>query len=407
MGYFAEIRQHLRPLASATIGTSVGIMLIGYITSIMAPFLIEEFGWARSEFALIGLVSFAGLIFIPLAGFLTDRFGVRRVAAIGVYGLPLVFLLATTMTGDFAQFLGIAVLQIAFGAMTSTVVFTRIVAERFHAARGLALTIVTCGPAIVGGAGVPLLNAVVEDHGWRAGYYALAAFVALVGSIALLLIPVRSARQTNLEGRQPRRARTDYRLIFSSRTFWIIAIGMLLCNVYATLQSSQLKLLVMDNGLNSTLAATMLSVYAAGTIMGRITCGVALDYLPSHLVSAVSLGVPCLGFLLLASPFDQLAVIGLAVLLMGFSHGAEGDIIAYLVAEWFSVELYSTALGLISGIITLSAALGAVLLSATLVGGAGYSLFLILISISIFVGSLLFLLLGNGAERVELTGART
>src|SRR5690348_11824152 len=80
VSYLGELRNNVRPLLGASLGIGTSLPLFAYTNSAFAPFLIEEFGWSRAQFALIGLTMFAALPFFPVIGRLTDRFGVRRVA---------------------------------------------------------------------------------------------------------------------------------------------------------------------------------------------------------------------------------------------------------------------------------------------------------------------------------------
>jgi nitrate/nitrite transporter NarK len=77
----------------------------------------------------------------------------------------------------------------------------------------------------------------------------------------------------------------------------------------------------------------MVSIYATGTIIGRIICGLALDKFPTHLVAAISLSLPAIGYAVLASDLDGISAIGAAMLLIGLSVGAEGELISFMVAR--------------------------------------------------------------------------
>src|SRR3546814_14812328 len=82
---------------------------------------------------------------MPIIGRLTDRFGVRRIAATGVLAMPLSFIAFSLYRGGIGGYVVIYALQLIFGTATSATVYSRLVAERFNLARGLALALVTCG----------------------------------------------------------------------------------------------------------------------------------------------------------------------------------------------------------------------------------------------------------------------
>lgn len=387
-GYLSEFRGNMRALAAATLGVSVGIALNAYTTAVFAPALIKEFGWTRSQFALVGVAALPAVMLSPFIGALADRFGVRIVAAGGVLLLPLTSIAFSQMTGSFSYYLFIMFLQIGVGMATSVVVYTRIVAERFRKARGLALTIITCGPALLGALAAPSLNFTIEQLGWRGAYRAFAAFILIGGLIALLLIPTSSVASP-LAHRRPGFDRKDFRQIFNRPIFWIILVGLVLCNMPAVLHSSQLKLLLQDNGQASSMAAMLMSVYAVSTIFGRILCGLALDRFATHAVAGVSMFMPAVAFLILASNFDATWAIALSMALFGVAQGAEGDLAGYFAAKYFPVRIYGTVLGLISAGMASSATTGSIILSATLGWDDSFTLFLLLLATAVSTGAVL------------------
>ena len=88
MSYFGELRTHWQPLAAATAGLSAGLSLSAYTNAAMGPQFLAAFGWSRSDFALTGAITLLTFVFLPFYGRLADLFGVRRIAAVGVVGLP-------------------------------------------------------------------------------------------------------------------------------------------------------------------------------------------------------------------------------------------------------------------------------------------------------------------------------
>src|SRR5687768_1633497 len=170
LSYLGELRTNFRPLLAASLGVGTSLPFDAYTNSIFAPYLVEEFGWSRAQFALYGLVAVATVIVLPFVGRLTDRFGVRAVALVGTLLMPLVFIGYSQMQGSFGFFLFLSALKLSFGHMTSAVVYTRLIAENFQRAQGLALTIVNCTPAALGAIAAPILTWSIETYGWRFSY---------------------------------------------------------------------------------------------------------------------------------------------------------------------------------------------------------------------------------------------
>ena len=188
MNYFSELRAQWRPLTAALIGLGSGFSLTMYTTSIMAPHFLKEFGWSKSEFALVGSLSLLTIPIFPFIGRLADILGVRRTALIGVVSLPLCFVAYSMMNGDIRIYITLFLLQSILCMSTTATVYSRIVVQYVTNARGLALAIVASGPALTGAIGGPLLNNFVEARGWRAGYLALVVFSIIAGATALLLM---------------------------------------------------------------------------------------------------------------------------------------------------------------------------------------------------------------------------
>jgi MFS family permease len=389
MSYFSELRANWRPLFAALIGFGSGLSFVTTTTSIMAPRLIEAFGWTRAEIAAVGSSVIVLVLTIPFIGRITDMIGVRATALIGIIAMPIILLTLSAMTGDIGVYIScILAMKIICGTTTATV-YSRIVVQYVEKARGLALALVASGPAISVAVIGPMLNSFVAVEGWRAGYVALALFSASAGVIALLLMP--SERKTAVAAAPVRRAREDYAAIAKTGAFWVLVAAMLLCNLPQMIALLNLNLVMEDNGVATADVGVMISAFAIGQLAGRFLCGLALDRFPTAIVSAISMGLPGIGLLLLASNMDTPIILTLAVFLIGLSYGAESDLLGYLVVRLFGVRIYSTVLGLVTASISLSIAGGAILISLSLAYFDSYTPFLIGSAIAVFFGAFLLL----------------
>lgn len=263
-------------------------------------------------------------------------------------------------------------------------------------ARGLALALVTASPALAGMAIGPVLNAYVEAQGWQATYQALAVCASLTGVVVFLLIPPDRGHSYQRSAMQERFT-VAYREIFATPAFWILSSSMLLCNLPQTLLLTQIKLLVMDQGVSGRGAAVMLGAMSFGMLAGRLTTGLALDRISPHRVAFVAMVVPTVGLFLFASSLDAVWLVTLAVALLGFAFGAEGDAVAFLVAGHFRVRVYSSVMGLMTAVMAISSALGAGVLSLVLAKTRSFDPFLIATGLAVAVGATLLLGLGRCA----------
>ena len=399
MRYLSEIIVAWRPLLAATLGMGTGSSMVGTVTSAIAPTLIADAGWSKAQFAMTGILGLLTAMAMPLIGRLADVLGVKITALIGLVAMPLAFLGYSFCGGSFTVYLAVFVFQSIVCVTTTATVYTRLVIQHIRHARGLALAIVACGPALSSALGGPLINEFVEARGWVATYQVLAIFVTLTGIATFLLMPTGGTHA--LAATSPRRrARDDYPEIFRNPAFWILFGSMYLCNLPLTLILVQLKMLVLDNGITGEGASIMFTALAGGMLMGRFVTGLALDRLPAQVVSFVTLGLPALGLYVLATDFDTPTIVTLSIFCLGFSVGAEGDIMAFLVARYFRTDIYSSVLGLLTAVTSFAAASGAAYLSWTLSRTGHFNQFLVTTATTVIIGSLLLLLLGRVGRRV-------
>jgi predicted MFS family arabinose efflux permease len=248
------------------------------------------------------------------------------------------------------------------------------------------------GPALTVAIGGPLLNNFVALHGWRAGYGALAAFTVITGVAAMLLLPAGRTRDEPQKVRH-KTAREDYGRVLRTRAFWIILFAVFLCMMPQSVMMTQLSLVLAADGAAGAAASPILSVFAAGMLLGRFLCGIALDRFSSRIVAAVGQGLSAMGLFIFASGLNTRPMLMLAAGLFGLTAGAEGDLMAYLVVRNFGVRIYSSVAGMIAANVAISAVVGFVLLSMMLKAFGHFAPFLTLAGVLVLIGSALFLLL--------------
>lgn len=396
--YLGEIRIGWRPLLSASLGLTAGTSS-NYLNNLFSPALVAEFGWEKSQFALIGLTVAIAAICLPFAGRVVDRFGTRRMAIVGVISLPLVHVAMSQMSGSFTLFFVLSLAQMLIvSCIAGILVYTRLIAHGFDRARGIALGIAACAAPLASALVSPFLSGIIAEQGWRTGYLVWAGYSAVLGLIALLLIPPGTeAREASAPaaGAAPR----GMGEILRHPAFQLVFVALLLVNLHFTILTTQINLILTDRGVSAETAAWMLSLFASGVVAGRVLCGVALDRFPAHLVAFVSFAIPTVGLSLLALDVPDTLLIATAILCLGVSMGAESDIIVYLASRYFRLEIFSTLLGLFTAAMAISALAGALMLSLILRETGSYTLFLVITATAMLAGCLSFLFLPRAAAR--------
>jgi MFS family permease len=406
LGYWREFRLNWVTLVATFIGIGTGNALSHYTLSLFAPELIAEFGWSKAQFALLGTLQLVSLVTTPFAGRFADRFGVRIAASVGFFAISAGFAFFSMMQGSLIEFFIVWLLQHVFGVLTTSLVLTRAIVERFDRARGTSLSLLMTGPPLSGAIAAPLLGSLIASEGWRTAFVALAIVSALGGTMAVALM----GRQKQHAPPRPsarRIGRGELLALARTRTFLLLVGGMFLINIPQVFAASQIKLVVMAGGVPDQLATWMVSFYAMGVIGGRTIFGIALDRIGAHIVALGALSLPVIGFLILATPGNVAWLVAAGVTIIGVAQGAEGDVGAYMVSRHFDHANYSLIFGFVKAALDGGGAIGALILSATLASTDGYAPFLFVSAATTMIGAICFYLTGPGPERPAETRAGT
>lgn len=336
-----EFRTGWTTILAAAAGACAGLTGLAFYTfGLFVKPLSEAFGWSRGQITLgMSFITLGTIISAPIAGWLIDRYGVRRVAAPSLLGLGLAYALAAqigpALWTFYAACLGIALL----GCATSPISWTRAVSLKFSRGRGLALGLTLLGSATAGVVGVPSIQMVIVQHGWRAGYLAVGAFAVLVAFplVALLL----GDRPKAVEGvAEPERTGMTLPEAIRTPAFWTIGAAIL---VLITAQSGvivHLVPLLTDRGLPRVEAAGLAGAMGAAIFLSRGVIGALLDRFSPPLVAGLSLLAPVGAAAILALCGDHRMGLLAAVLLLGLGAGAEIDFLSFFAVRHFGLRAY-------------------------------------------------------------------
>jgi MFS family permease len=388
--YWREFRTEWRAVSSATFGLAFGLVMTSYAVSIMGPHLIREFGWEKADLVKVQMITLVSVFAYPLVGRLADTITTRRTALIGVLASP-VLLIGLSMVNDLTTYAVLFVTQSILLATTTPPVYSRIVVQRFNLARGLALAIAVAGPSLIAATCGPLLNNFVVDHGWRAGYVVLAVATLGGGGLAIMLMPPE--RRMPLPAKASPTAPSDYAQILRTPAFWLLNGAVLLCTMPMAVLLTQMGLIVGEHGVVDKTVSVIVSAYAGGMVVGRLASGIALDKLPAKLVASGILALSAVGLFIMSQQGVSVALLAVAVMTVGLSFGAESDMVGYLISRIFPIRNYGLVFGILSATTTIATAAGAATMAMLLDRHDSYAPFLTIASVSVLLGSLMFLML--------------
>jgi predicted MFS family arabinose efflux permease len=359
--------------SSVGISSNPGQFAFGAIGLFIIP-LTREFGWQRTEvsFALT-LFTLALAVALPLVGRLVDRHGARTILIPStiIFGLLLAAIPLVVSSLWHLWFIFLLIGTLAAGA--NSLPYLRVIGAWFDHHRGLAFGVAMAG----GGLGYtyvpPLVQHLIDQYGWRAGYFALAGIV-LVLTVPLVLMFIREP--TN-EPDRPQEAGADAQSVDSPpdagitlsgllgrRTFWVLFTVFFLLSLALFGLLSHLVPMLIDRGMVADRAALVAATLGATIIISRAAIGWAIDRYFAPRVAMVCVILSAVGLALLATGAVDKAAF-LAAILIGLSIGAEIDLLAYLATRYFGLRSFGFAYGLLFSAFLLGSATGPVAYGAS------------------------------------------
>lgn len=387
-------------LVACTLGNAVSTTPA--VHAVFGLFLLPlsaEYGWPRAAISVaLGIMALTGAIAYPLIGRVADRHGARRVILPGLalYGLAVAALSLTS--ASLGQFYATFLLVSMFGAMASTPIYSKVIAEWYDAGRGTALGISAGLGNGVGSVLLPVVAAaIVSQMGWRAGYLALGGVILLVGLPVVLTLlrdaPRRAAPVGEAQGKVVGMA-VGMALGEAMRRphFWVILLAIASGAGCTTAIFSHVVPILADRGYGVEVGTAVLSGFALMTSAWQIACGRLLDRFPTPRIVIPMVAMAIVGLMLLQFG-DGVAVLMAAGLLLGIGMGAQYGALPYYVARYFGTRAFGAIIGVMYSAIIAAQGVTPVLLDHGFDATGSYRLAVILAASALSIGAALLLFL--------------
>jgi MFS family permease len=351
------------------LAASLALMTVGsgamYVVSVVLPAVQASFGVGRSEASLpfAALMIGFGLGGI-LMGRLADRFGVMVPALLGTAGLVLGYVLASQSQGivSFALIHGVAI-----GMFGASATFAPLVADTslwFDKRRGIAVAICACGNYLAGAIWPPVVQAVVEQHGWRNAYLMLAVVCAvLMPPLAFCLrkravVAGPAAGAASVVGPTAAGAERSrpFGLSINAALAWLCIAGVACC-VAMSMPQVHIVAYCTDLGYGPARGAQMMSLMLGFGIVSRLVSGAVSDRIGGLRTLMLGSALQCAA-LMLFLPFDGMGSLYVISILFGLFQGGIVPSYALIVREHFPAANVSVRISLVLTATLLGMALG-------------------------------------------------
>lgn len=330
----------------------------------------KEFGWSRSEISLsTSIFTIALIFFMPIVGKLVDRFGSKQVLlpAMLVIGLSLASI--PLVLTQLWHLLLIFFIMGSLGAAANSLPFMLAISSWFDKRRGAAIGLAMAGSGIGYWAVPPVIQYVNSTFGWRWGYYTLAAIILFVAMPLILVLFRNKPEDMGLmpdgveheahvrEDASQEESGVSRHAALRDRNFWVLV------SIFSLIAFCLFGLLIhfvpmlSDRGMSTGDAAYAASLIGLTILIVRVPIGFLMDRIFAPRVAQCCFLISTVGIGMLASGVSGSPAY-IAAVLVGFSIGAEIDLLAFLAGRYFGLRHYGEVFGMLFASMMLGVSIG-------------------------------------------------
>jgi len=331
--------------------STVGVMFYGL--PVFYPSLVESLGFTRAQLTqgfLLGFVV-AALLFGILAGVLIDRLGSRQVIRIGIWCVALPLILMGSMTRLWQYYL-LCIMEVVGYVLTGPIPNQVLISNWFRVRRGRAMGAAYLGLGLGGAVSPLLINALIQNFGWRHAFRIIGALILLVLFPVSQWITRSNPRDLGLfpDGLPteppPTFSAVDIGRAVRSTNFWLILAGCTLTIGAIGGVTQHLILFLKSEGYTLGRASRISSMLLVSSLAGRVIVGYVADRYSRKNVMALFYLLLAIAIPLLFAAQRPAAVWAFA-LVFGFAMGADYMLIPLVTADCFGLPALGKLLSLI------------------------------------------------------------
>ena len=334
-----------------------------YAFSLFVKPLQADFGWNRGGIMAAFAVYFLVMgVASPFVGRLVDRYGARKVIAIGAVIGGLGFILLSLMNNLWYFYGGYIVTGIGMAAI-GAVPATAVVSNWFKKRRGTALGLMSAGVGAGGFALAPLVGGyLTPNFGWRVSYLALALLTWMLIPLVLLVIKTKPADMGLYPDGMPAPEAVavteaslsaseglSLKMALATPALWLIAVSFL-ASAFSHVGVIQNQVPYLEDiGFPVVAAAGALGGVGLGSLIGKLGFGWLCDRIQPKYACCISLVLQLVSIIILMSvqPVSPLAIIWLYAIVMGLGAGGWLPTMSMLISASFGSASYGAIFGMV------------------------------------------------------------
>lgn len=310
----------------------------------------RDFGIGREYFGFA--IAVQNLMFglaQPFVGALADRYGVRRVLALGalVYAAGLVVAALVLAPAGIMLSLGVLI-GLGLSGTTFVVVLTGVARLVRPEQRSLAFGLVTAGGSFGQFAVVPIAQALIAQWGWRSALLGLCVLILLTIIAAIGIRPARDDAGAASYAADGDNGLADTLARAAAHPhYWLLNAGFFVCGFHIAFIATHFPAYLVDQGIAASVGATALALVGLFNIAGSYLFGLwggrhSRPHLLAALYAARALSIAV--FLLV--PLSAFSALAFAAV-FGFLWLGTVPLTNGAVASMFGVRYLSTLYGIV------------------------------------------------------------
>ncbi|WP_166426030.1 MFS transporter [Paraglaciecola sp. 20A4] len=381
-----------------------GSNILLYAIGSLAPELSAEFGWSHGSIQLASLFSIITIVLsLPLAGYLSDKFGARLVTLISVVLTSIFLVLNSFLINNIVYYYILASLTSLAFAGTLPLTWTKMVTSWFDKRLGLALGLTLLGTGLGGALIKPITVGLIAEFGWRGAYVGLAV-IPLVVVFPLVFMWFKDPEEKNTTSDEfignevAAPINISFKQALKDWRFWTIAIAYMPIGFAVSGLITNMDVILASAGASAGLVVTAATSFGVFVVIGRIVGGYLLDKHNPGIIGCTLILSLSVAFFILNQQDLSMSIALLAMALAGFGTGVEFDVLSYLISRLFGRAHYAKIFGSVIALMYVASAFGPMLFGITYDKYGNFGIVLIAAAVGVFVSSLLIGSLTNSLK---------
>lgn len=254
-------------IAVASFGSTFISLGLVYSFGVLIIPLQNEFNAGRGIITMIGSLALGvALMFSFFSGLFADRYGYHLTLGLGSSLMIIGLVSSSFVTNYQIMFLTFGIINGA-GMSLSITPAIGAVGQWFNKRRGIAIGLAVAGSGMGNFVLPPLVNAVIQNSGWRNSMRVLAALVVF-DIFAAIVIKKRIStvsKKFSVDG------------VYKTRPYIFLFLSAFFLGYGVFIPFAHIVPFAIDQGISPTSASILLSIMGAASIIGRLLLGVFAD----------------------------------------------------------------------------------------------------------------------------------